>query len=142
MQVRQFHLPVALAVSLFTLTAVADPIVGKIGAGSGPGWQSSWLDLKSPTAFKKGEKLSIKVDGTAENVLVRLLQAGDPPDSPTGIEGRSRKVPGDKLPIITLERDHPNVGQISVHGGTSAWSTHLGANNGNVMIVSIDRAMK
>jgi hypothetical protein len=129
-----------LAVSV--AAAMAQSVDGTTGSGSGSGWQSSWLDLKSPATFKKGEKLAIKVDGTAENVLVRLLPASAEPSSPVGVEGKARKVPGDRVLMVVLERDHPNIKQISVHGGPSAWSTSLGGNNGAVSIVSIDRVTK
>ena len=129
----------------FAVAAVhAQTIAGKIGSASGSSWQSSWLDLTTPTSFRKGDKLVVTVEGTAENVLVRLLPAKDKerPDSPIGIEGRARKVPADKKLEVTLERDHPDVGQVSVHGGASAWSTPLGAKNGSVTIVSISKVTK
>jgi hypothetical protein len=137
---KRILLPVTLAAAAGF--AIAEPVDGTTGSGSGSGWQSSWLDLTPPISFKKGEKLAIKVDGTAENVLVRLLPASGDPSSPVGIEGKSRKVPGDQVVLIVLERDHPNTKQISVHGGTSAWNTPLGANNGPVTIVSVDRMSK
>lgn len=118
----------------------ADPIEGAIGSASGPGWQASWIDLRQVTTFKKGDKIGIAVQGTAKNVLVRLLPVGADANSPVGIEGKTRKVPSDRLVMVVLERDHPNVKQISVHAGANAWSTPLGADNGRAEISGIMKA--
>jgi hypothetical protein len=129
-------------VSLFAASAAAEPVLGTTGSTAGDDWQSSWLDIKPPTTFKKGEVLRIKVDGDAENVLVRLLPAKSQPGSPDGIEGNVRKVPAGKIVEVKLERDHPDVKQISVHAGKKAWTTSLGGNNGTVTVVSVDRDTK
>ena len=90
-------------------------------------------------SFKKGDKLLIKLDGTAENVVVRLLPSSGDPGTSIGIEGKTRKVPVDKAITVTLEHDHSGIKQISVHGGQSAWNIPLGANNGNASIASIEK---
>lgn len=130
------------SVFLFAASATAEPVLGTTGSAAGDEWQSSWLDIKPPITFKKGEVLRIKVDGDAENVLVRLLPATSYPDSPDGIEGNVRKVPASKIVEVKLERDHPDVKQISVHAGKKAWTTQLGGNNGTVRVVSVDRNPK
>jgi hypothetical protein len=125
---------------IFAVSVSAEPLAGTTGDAAGDRWQSSWLDLKPPTSFKKGERLLIKVEGDAENVLVRLLPNASSPSSSDGIEGRTRKGPaGGGVLDVKLERDHPNVKQISVHAGREAWGTPLGGNNGNVKVVSIER---
>ena len=129
----------AACVILFTTSAYAESLSGTTGSAAGDRWQSSWLDLKSPASFQKGEKLRIKVEGSAENVLVRLLPAKSPPDSSDGIEGRVRRVPPNGTLEVTLDRNHPDVKQISIHAGKEAWGTPLGANNGTVKVVSIER---
>ena len=121
----------------------AEPLVGTIGEAAGDRWQVSWFDLKTPMSFKKSERLLIKVEGDAENVLVRLLPSNSSPSSSDGIEGTTRKIPTGKGSAgkgldVKLERDHPNVKQISVHAGKEAWGIPLGGNNGTVRIVSID----
>jgi len=108
------------------------------GDAAGDRWQSSWFNLKTPMSFKKSERLLIKVEGGAENVLVRLLPRNSSPNSFDGIEGTVRKVPAGKVLDVKLERDHPNVKQISVHAGREAWGVPLGGNNGTVRIVSIE----
>jgi hypothetical protein len=105
-------------------------------------WQSSWIDLKPGASFKKGETLRIKVEGNAENLLVRLLPATSQPSSSDGIEGGVRKVPANRTIDVRLERDHPNVKQISLHAGPEAWGSPLGPNNGNVTLVSVERLSK
>ena len=130
------------SVLLFVACAAAEAVLGTTGSAAGDGWQSSWLDIKPPVTFKKGEVVRIRVDGDAENVLVRLLPAASEPSSADGIEGNIRKVPASKIVEVKLERDHPSVKQISVHAGKKAWTTRLGGNNGTVMVVSVDRNSK
>jgi hypothetical protein len=127
---------------MFAALLSAEQLAGKTGSGQGNGWQSSWLDLNAPMSFKKGERLLIKVAGNAENVLVRLLPKDSPPDSADGIEGGIRKVPGSHTLVVKLESDHPEVAQISVHAGRKAWQTSLGANNGTIQVISIERTTR
>jgi hypothetical protein len=134
----------SLAASLFLLAAIAsaESLQGTIGSSAGDQWASSWLDLSSPTDFKKGEILTIKLEGNAENVVVRLLPSTSSPGAPDGIEGYVRKVPVTKVLIVKLESNHSQVKQISVHSGHAAWQISLGGNNGNATIVSIDRSTR
>lgn len=127
---------------LFATSAAAQSVQGTTGSAAGDEWQSSWLDIKPPISFKKGEVLRIKVDGDAENVLVRLLPAASRPSSSDGIEGGVRKVPASKIIEVKLDHDRPNINQISVHAGKKAWATPLGGNNGTVMVVSVERNAK
>jgi hypothetical protein len=117
----------------------AQPLEGTTGDAAGDLWQSSWLNLKPPMTFKKGERLLIRVEGNAENVPVRLLPDASHPSSSDGIEGNIRKVPVGRVLDVRLERDHPGVKQISVHAGKEAWGRPLGGNNGTVRIVGIER---
>src|SRR5579863_2931913 len=133
---KNFVLVVSLL--LFAASAFPEILPGTTGSAAGADWQASWLDLNPPITFKKGEILKIKVDGNAENVVVSLLPANSSYGSPDGIEGTVRKVPASKIVEVKLERDHPNVKQISVHAGRKAWSTPLGGNNGTIAVVSVD----
>jgi len=123
---------------MFAVSASAEPLVGTTGDAAGDRWQSSWLDLKTATSFKKGERLLIKLEGNAENVLVRLLPITSTPSSSDGIDGTTRKVPPGGILDVKLERNHPNVKQISVHAGKEAWGRPLGGNNGHVRVISIE----
>ncbi len=135
-----FRIAIVIIGSMLVATAVyAQPLLGSTGSAAGDRWQSSWLDIKPSITFKKGETLRIKVEGEAENVLVRLLPENSDPTSPDGIEGDVRKVPANRTLVVTLTRDHPNVKQISVHAGREAFERSLGGNNGRTRVVSIDR---
>jgi hypothetical protein len=125
--------------TLFSAAVFSQTLTGSTGSAAGEGWQSSWLDIKPPVTFKRGELLRLKLEGAAENVLVRLLPASSPPESADGIEGNVRKVPASRTLEITLQRDHPNIKQISVHAGKEAWGRPLGGNNGSVRVVTIER---
>ncbi len=131
---------IAACAALFIASAYADPLSGNTGSAAGDRWQSSWLDLNSPVSFKKGDELRITVEGNAENVIVRLLPKASRASSSDGIEGKVRKVPANGILEVRLERDHPNVKQISVHAGTVAWGTPLGGNNGKVKVVAVDHS--
>jgi hypothetical protein len=132
------------SILFFATVATPESLPGVTGSAQGDGnlWASSWLDLSSPTNFKKGQVLRITLQGDAENVVVRLLPVTSAPTSSDGIVGSARKVPDDKVLIVKLESDHQNVKQISVHSGHSAWGIPLGGNNGVVTIVSIDRGTR
>jgi hypothetical protein len=127
------------AAMLIASTARAQPITGTLGVDEGDGWYSSFLDVKPSMSFMKGETLVIRLEGDAENIFVRLLPEKSTAKSQEGIDGDSRKVPSNHIVEITLLSDHPNVKQISVHSGHSAWERPLGANNGKIRIVSIER---
>lgn len=128
------------ATFLSTIAVSAQSIQGAPGEAGGERWQSSWLDLKPPMSFKKGEKLRLRLEGDAENVMIRLLPSASQPTSSDGVEGGVRKVPAKRILEITLERDHPSVRQISVHSGREAWERPLGGNNGKARLISVDRA--
>ena len=131
---------VILGTMFVSVGSQAQALLGSTGSAAGDLWQSTWLDLKPSITFKKGEILRIRLEGDAENVLVRLLPEKSDPTSADGIEGDVRKVPANRTLVITLMRDHPNVKQISVHAGKEAFARPLGGNNGRTRIVSIDKA--
>jgi len=130
-----------VATVLFNSSAFAQPLIGSTGTAAGDRWQTSWLDIKPSISFKKGDTLILKLEGDAENVLVRLLPVGSQPESSDGIEGDVRKIPANRSLIVILQRDHPNVRQISVHAGKEAWGRPLGGNNGSIRVISIDRSI-
>ena len=113
-------------------------LAGSKGTDAGEGWQSAYLNLAPRRDFRVGDRLRIRLLGSAKQVLVRLLPYGTPPEKDDGIEGGIRVVPGDKTIEVTLTTGHSNISQISVHAGHSAWKTDLGTNNGTVTLVSIE----
>jgi hypothetical protein len=133
-----------LAIAAFMVLAIgaasvhSEVLSGTPGSAAGEGWQSSWLNLHHPSSFKKGQVVKLKLQGDAENVMVRFLPVGSAPDSADGIEGHIRKVPADGMLTITLERDHADVRQISVHAGREAWQRPLGGNNGTARLLSVE----
>ena len=128
-----------IAILFFTTLAYSEPLSGVVASAEGKDWQSSWMELYPPVSFTKKETIKIKVKGDAENVLIRFLPEGSSPDSLAGIKGDVRKVPPNKTLEVILERNHPNVKQISVHAGKMAWHHFLGNTNGNIFIFSIER---
>ncbi|MDR0480144.1 MAG: hypothetical protein LBH31_10175 [Burkholderiaceae bacterium] len=98
-------------------------------------------------SFKHGERLRFQLrfydaenaKNPTTNVLIRFLPSGAEPSSPDGIEGGIQMVPDNGILTVTLERDHPDVQQISVHGGKEAWNYRLGDNNGKVRLISVNR---
>lgn len=116
-----------------------EPLAGVPGSGSGPGWSAGWVDLSTITDFKRGEKLRLRVGGTAENILVRLLPKGSLPDSAVGIDGGVVRVPKNRIVEVVLKQDHRNIVQISVHGSQKAWQYNLGGGNGLVTLDNVER---
>jgi len=140
MKLRTLTLGLGLITSILaTGLACAKPLKGDIGASAKSG--SGWLVLHPPVSFKHGERIMIKVGGTADKVIVRFLPKGGSPDDPVGIDGGAQPVPPtDRTIYVTLQYDHPDTEQISVHGGSNPWGLYpLGENNGPATILSAQR---
>jgi len=144
---RQKSLRKLLAAAAAALAVCNATVAGEVAAqrfagsiGSSPQWGSAWIDLASPVDLEKGEKLRIKLGGSAEKVLVRLLPKGASPDADTGIVGGPISVAqGRIIEIIVLEPKRQIV-QITVHGGPNPWGRYpLGAANGPVTVVWAER---
>jgi hypothetical protein len=100
---------------------------------------SGYIDLDRVTTFVQGEKLRLRIGGSAKHVVVRLLPAGSSPSEPVGIIN-TFSVPADRLIVLTLESQHPQVRQISIHGGPKPWDIYdLGGGNGPATLLSADR---
>jgi hypothetical protein len=102
-------------------------------------WGSGWVDLNKAVDLKKGDRLRLKIGGTAKKILVRLLSDLDRADEPEGIVGDTRSVPANRLVEVVLDADYLSVKQISVHGNPRAWSWSLGGDNGPATLESVER---
>ena len=114
-------------------------LVGR--TGSSATWGSGWIDLPNPVSFFKGEKLRIRVGGTAERVVVRLAQKGADSDSSAGVIPLIIPVPRENRIIeLSLTEEKPQVVQISVHGLSNPWNEFpLGSSNGPATLISAER---
>lgn len=122
----------------YTVTVYSEPLQGGIGASAH--WGSGWLDLFKSTSFHRGDRLKLRVGGTANTIVVRFLEEGADPDDPSGIDGGPIKVPIDRLVEIVLQEDHENVIQISIHGGPNPWGLFLmGGGNGPATLLGAER---
>ena len=89
--------------------------------------------------FKRGDKLRLRVGGTATKILVRLLSRGTDPNEPIGIVGGIVDVPKDRTVEIDLNTNFNDVVQISVHGGSNPWGLYsLGQGNGPATLLSCE----
>jgi hypothetical protein len=116
----------------------AEEIAGRPDQASGSGWQSAYMDLEPPRDFKKGDRLVIRVEGSAEYVKVRLLPQTGNPSQPTGVLGPKLKVPAGGRLELTLNEARPKVRQISVHAGKEAWGEVINPTGGDIKIQRID----
>lgn len=138
----QKHLLVFL--TIFTVLVINEFVVlgveipGTPDQASGSNWQSAYMDLHPARDFKKGDRLVIRVEGSAEWVKVRLLPQNANPAQPTGIVGPKMKVPAGGRLVITLREDRLRVAQISVHAGKEAWGELLNPKGGDIRILGID----
>lgn len=136
---RSRFLPLAGALAIASIAASANAEAISGATGSSPLWGSGWIDLAPPMDFKKGEKLKIRLGGSAEKILVRLLPRGAPSDSDTGIVGEPIMVPKSREVEVLLPLDRKQIAQISVHGGPNPWGRYpLGGGNGPATISSIE----
>jgi len=97
-----------------------------------PRWYCGWLELNNPTDFSQSDKLELIIGGTAEKIKIRLLPKGSDPNTQTGILPKIYDVPkNNRVVLIQLESNRPNIVQISVHGGPNPWGKYpLGGSNG------------
>jgi hypothetical protein len=139
MSVRSFVTLSVIAVAL-SMSSVSNAveIAGKPDQSAGSGWQSAYMDLDPPKDFKKGDRLVIRVEGSAEFVKLRLLPQTGNPSQPTGVLGAKMKVPPGGKIEVTLAEAHPQVKQISVHAGREAWGEVINPNGGEIKIQRID----
>ena len=111
---------------------------GRIGVSHE--WHSSWIDLDAVTSFTRGDKLRLRVAGTAHTIVLRLLPTGASADDPAGIDGDTIAVPKDRVVVVALQDDHANIEQISIHGGPNPWNRYpLGEDNGDPVLQTIQR---
>ncbi len=134
---------------LCTLPGYAEPLEGKItvlsgGTNSFGGnlWYSSYMHLTTPRNFVKGEQLKITLRGDAKWVYVRLLPKGADATTPVGMIDKKIHVPHERVIIVTLESDHPNIEQVSVHSGREAFGKRISPFNDQSDIFSIDVSME
>jgi len=111
---------------------IIQPLFGEIGASSR--WGSGWLDLAAPTDFLKGDRIRLKIGGSASKILVRLLPKGQDPGTSIGLIGGTITVPEDRIVEVTLKYDRREIIQVSVHGGPNPWNRPLGGGNGPATI--------
>jgi hypothetical protein len=111
-----------------TSKEITIPLIGEKGVSSR--WGSGWLDLSAPTDFLNGDRIRIKVGGSATKVLVRLLSNGQSPDTSAGRIGGTITVPADRIIEVNLKYDRRETIQVSVHGGPNPWDIPLGGGNG------------
>ena len=89
--------------------------------------------------FHQGDKLRLKVGGTASRVVVRLLQKGTSPDDPVGVDGGVVRVPTSKEVELELQGNHADVIQVSVLGGVDPFGLYpLGGGNGPATLLSAE----
>jgi len=104
-------------------------LVGETGFSSQ--WGSGWIDLATPTDFAAGDHLRLRIGGTANKIVVRLLQKGISPESSAGMLGGAITVPENRIVEVALDTDRKGIIQISVHGGPNPWGRFpLGGDNG------------
>lgn len=112
--------------------------------GSSDDWGSGWIDLRDNRNFEKGQKIVLKVGGTAENIVVRFLPVGTNPGSPRMILKSGSppspiiEINDSRLVEITINKDYTSIQQISVHGGPKVFGIYdLGEDNGSATLVSV-----
>jgi hypothetical protein len=125
-----------LANVLLFIYCNAQQLTGSVGNSSQ--WGSGWIDLDTITNFNPGDILVIRVGGTAEQVLVRLLsQGGDHSSSKGLLDGIHQVPPPDNVIRIVLDQKYRKIAHISVHGNSNPFGISLGKNNGPATLLSV-----
>ena len=129
-------------------SASAEPLSGDIGSSAGnislfgTLWYSSFMNLKTPRNFKQGEEIKIKLLGRAQLVYVRLLPKGVASTCSTGMMDNKYYVSPEGVITIKLNRDYPQIQQISVHSGFEVFDKFLTLFNGHADIASVEVSME
>lgn len=131
-------LTILTVLPLTEVVAFGVEIAGKIDQASGSNWQSAYMDLVPVRDFRRGDRIVIRVEGSAEWVKVRLLPQNGNPVQSTGIISSRIRVPAGGRIRITLRENHPRVAQISVHAGREAWGEVLNPQGGEIKIIGVD----
>ena len=135
---------VSTLIILRNVPAYAELLNGYIGSSggnislAGNLWYSSFMNLKAPRDLKKGEEIRIKLLGCAQCVYVRLLPKGVASTCSTGMMDNKYYVSPEGVITIKLNRDYPQIQQISVHSGFEVFDKFLTLFNGHADIASID----
>lgn len=135
---RFFAAVLTCALSAAAPRAGAEPLRGPIGDAAGPNWHASFMDIRPALDLKRGTRLTIKLVGQAQFVIVRLLPAEASPETPTGIVGGKVRVPPGGVVEVVLTDDRPAVRQISVHASDEAWGMPLARGNGVARIAAVE----
>ena len=107
--------------------------------GSSQRWGSGWLDLAKITDFTAGDMLRLRIGGSANKVLVRLLPEGKFPDSSVGTVNGPISVPKNRIVQVVLDKKRKDIIQISVHGGPNPWGKYpLGDGNGPATLEMVE----
>jgi hypothetical protein len=102
-------------------------------------YASGYIDFAKVQSFLQGEQLRLKIGGTAQKVVVRLLPSGGNPTSAIGVLDEY-SVPKDRVLILRLSSAHVDIRQLSVHGGPKPWDLYdLGGGNGPATLLSAER---
>lgn len=106
--------------------------------GQSARWGSAWCDLSPTRDFSAGSTIELSlVPSGSQVVLVRLLRYENDPNDPVGIVGGKRQVDNSGRIIFQLDRELRDIKQISVHGGSLAWTINLGANNPPAVLTEV-----
>ena len=116
----------------------ATPQVLSGSTGVSDRWGSGWLDLNQPTDFEPGDIIRLKIGGTANTVVVRLLSEEQFSGDPSGIVSNPLTVPSNRVLEVKLSESRHRITQISVHGGSQPWSYALGDQNGFATLESVE----
>lgn len=129
-------LAIAMPVLVYSAESKSVTLNGQIGSSSK--WGSGWLNLTPATDFAKGDLFQLKIGGTSNKILVRLLAKGQSSDSSVGIIGDAITVPKNRIVKIKLDSAQKGIIQISVHGGPNPWGKFpLGGANGPATLEAV-----
>lgn len=100
-------------------------------------WKSAWIDVTPPMELPSGTKVRVKVGGTAQRMILRVLRVGDDENTLIGVTGDIIDIPENREVEVTLDNTFSNVRQISVHGGSNPFGSFpMGDENGHVTLIS------
>ncbi len=106
--------------------------------GNSPNLGSGWCDFEAPVQLAKGTCLKLTLGGTAQKIVVRILQVGQDPSKAVGLIGKPVAVPSNKQIKLIFNKSYPQVVQISVHG-REPWGRFIHDQNGPATLDSLEK---
>jgi hypothetical protein len=125
-----------LGATLMPSAALAEPLNCKFGSSAK--WGSGSCSLKPAITLNKGQCVRVTVGGTAKQVILRVIRAGENPGKENTFLGEKVTLGPGRMVVVEVPKDLDKVKTINVHGGKRAWSVVFDEGNGPATVEQVE----